>query len=130
MPREGICPVKHITGVFVAQMVDNAPMVFITPGPGTTLYTLGFPVDKADPYAIYADPCSWRERIIFIAPLLRYTESNKSSNCPPGKANSVFISLAVRLSTKASAPESFCFCVMCFHFFFTIEFLPYFLPWV
>jgi hypothetical protein len=37
----------HRMGAFIAHAVVSAPMVFITPGPGTTVYADGLPVDLA-----------------------------------------------------------------------------------
>ena len=37
----------HMTGAFTPQEVNSAPIVFITPGPGTTLNADGLPVDCA-----------------------------------------------------------------------------------
>ena len=50
MPRPiaalGIWPVRQSTGALVAYAVLNAAVVFSTPGPGTTVYTPGLPVDR------------------------------------------------------------------------------------
>ena len=43
----GTWPVMHITGALTPHAVVSAPMVFITPGPGTTVKAEGLPDDCA-----------------------------------------------------------------------------------
>ena len=43
----GTWPVMHMIGALTPQAVVSAPMVFITPGPGTTVKADGLPVDWA-----------------------------------------------------------------------------------
>ncbi len=43
----GTWPVMHITGALTPHAVVSAPMVFITPGPGTTVKAEGLPEDCA-----------------------------------------------------------------------------------